>query len=189
MQDIAPAVFPECNAITLHEGNMLGAVRPGAADEPSTAQPWVDEGAELSVDCEHIASQATTSVHCGIIAPLAAALVLHLAAGLAMLGFTDVQIGSGGTDLDAISIEVSMVPASALELSEIGRGPGCFWCRLDGHRRWCTGRPTCAGGRGSGCPRRFARRAVARSPGSPDANSTGTPGAAERRQSAAGRAI
>jgi protein TonB len=91
---------------------MLDAIRPGRdepADDAGTADTLLRHA---PVDGEVFAGSGGRA---NVAAGLALAIGLHVLFLMAVLAGASDPFGAGGTDLEAVSVEVALVPASALE--------------------------------------------------------------------------
>lgn len=94
---------------------MLETVRPGESTEVWPASPEGPPTLELPAPLDRFGEGASRPRLRTLMAPVMTAVLLHGGLALAVLALPEDLIGSAGSDFDAISVEVTIVPGSALE--------------------------------------------------------------------------
>jgi protein TonB len=94
---------------------MLETVRPGESTEVWPSNPESVSVLEPPLSLDRLGADGARPVARTLILPTLTAVMLHAGLALAVLALPEDLVGSAGSDFDAISVEVSIVPGSALE--------------------------------------------------------------------------
>lgn len=96
---------------------MLEAFRPGQPEPPpdAPAPAMLPDVAARELVVGGRCQPPRPAAHLGKLVSIVGALAMHAALGVMFIGATEDRVGAGGTDLEAVSVEVTMVQASALE--------------------------------------------------------------------------